>query len=110
MGWQWILNLKGDIKMKYCNKCGSEINNNISICPDCGNILIPESELRKDEFNSAYFSGGGMLGVFLGLIGVGISIIILIAKRKEPKRYSSLVYGALLGYVVALICTVIFNL
>lgn len=96
--------------MKYCSKCGSEIVNNISICPNCGNILIPESELRKDEFNLAYFGGGATLGVLLGLIGVVISIIILIVKRKEPKRYSSVVYGSLLGYVIALICMIIFDL
>lgn len=96
--------------MKYCNRCGNEIVNNISICPNCGNILIPESKLKKDEFNIAYFSAGSVLGGLLGLIGLGISILILILKRKEPKRYSSVVYGALLGCIVVSICMMIFNL
>lgn len=61
---------KGE-KMKYCVKCGQELDSNDKFCPKCGEPTSKES-IANTTTNQANKSkiAAGILGIFLGTFGV----------------------------------------
>lgn len=61
---------------KFCSKCGNEVDDNIAFCDKCGNSMDGSNSNNSDNSNSNNNGNSkskiaaGLLGIFLGTLGV----------------------------------------
>ncbi len=59
---------------KFCSNCGTEIKKGASFCSNCGKELKEATSVSQEETQTEYVQksrlAGGLLGVFLGSLGV----------------------------------------
>jgi len=94
--------------MKYCSKCGKELNDDAVICIGCGCAVEGPAKQTTTEVNDAPNGGFAALGFFIPIAGL---ILYLINMDTHPKRARSAGKGALIGvivYVALIILYVIF--
>ena len=90
----------------YCSKCGAIIKKIAEICPKCGcrvattPIQNANSEQDKPNFGFAF------LGFCIPLIGL---ILYLVWRDKTPLKAKSCGKGALIGFIVSVVCFGIFT-
>ncbi len=41
----------------YCSKCGKEILDNVTFCPECGNATNPNNQQSMNNNNNSYNYG-----------------------------------------------------
>ncbi len=87
--------------MKFCSNCGKEINENASICLNCGYYLKQPALISEDDAPS---SGFAILGFFFPLVGL---ILYLVWNSTFPLKAKSAGKGALIGVITA-VCLYIF--
>lgn len=94
--------------MKFCQKCGSEMDDTSLFCPACGTPV----EGEKKSFNPTSFILG-ILGIifawFLAIVGHVLSIIGIVLGVQEYKR-SKNVLGlvfSILGEICSIISSVV---
>lgn len=58
----------------FCKKCGEEINNEAVVCPKCG--CSTKQENIDPKFRESKTGMGVLMGLFLGIIGLIIGIVI----------------------------------
>ncbi len=73
-----------------CKKCGKEINEKASYCPNCGEPLTAELTQRKRQNQCLALLGGALLVAILGYLPVGEN-----KKKQKPLLY--VVVDALTG-------------
>ncbi len=78
-----------------CVKCGYEMDNKDKYCPKCGNGVG-----TNDSGSSWYL----ILGLFLPLVA---TILYCIYSGSKPKTSKKLMIGFIIGYVIAMIRTVL---
>lgn len=54
---------------KFCSNCGSELNEQQDICLKCGVRVRKDNPMNSDP-NAKSKLAGGLLGIFLGALGV----------------------------------------
>lgn len=90
--------------MKYCTKCGTQCEDNVAVCPSCGNkfeVAAAKPVDNKDhtaEFDAKDISDNkvvSMLPYLLGIIGV---IVAAILATDSP--YAKFHVGVALKYTV----------
>jgi TM2 domain-containing membrane protein YozV len=55
---------------KFCQKCGTELNDNDTFCSNCGNNSNANSTVNFNSNNQKSKMAAGLLGIFLGYFGV----------------------------------------
>ena len=78
--------------MKFCSKCGKEIEDNATVCPYCG---VPAPEAPAPDAPNMGFA---VLGYFVPIAGL---ILWLVMKDKTPLKAKSAGKGALIGAIVS---------
>ncbi|HRX14446.1 MAG TPA: zinc ribbon domain-containing protein [Eubacteriales bacterium] len=60
--------------MKYCEKCGSEIQDEAVVCPNCGCATTKIIKEGKAIGICAIIFGalGGLIGLVLGIVGLNV--------------------------------------
>ncbi len=92
--------------MKYCEKCGKEIADNVMICPGCGNdiqqkYLMQQTIIQPPKINGMAIAGFicafffPLLGFIFGIVGAG--------KSKKLKNGLGLSIAAIIISIVGLI-------
>ena len=88
--------------MKFCSKCGKQINDDAVICVNCGcsvgNAVVTE--------NDAPSTGFAVLGFFIPIAGL---ILYLINKDKCPQKAKSAGKGAIAGIIVSVVFSIIYG-
>ncbi len=84
--------------MKYCKKCGKEIEDEAVVCPHCG--IQQETAANPSVVDSGSF-GWAVLGCCIPLVGL---ILFLVWNGQKPKSAKMAGIGAL----VSVICCVLF--
>ncbi|NCU32723.1 MAG: zinc-ribbon domain-containing protein [Candidatus Moranbacteria bacterium] len=79
--------------MKYCQKCGQQLENNATYCNRCGST----AEGGENPYDSGSI-GWGLLGFFIPLVGL---ILYLNWKDSRPKNAKRAGTGALIGFILA---------
>lgn len=57
----------------FCSKCGKEIPDNVSFCPNCGAPTKPDEAVKAEPVDGTIQRSAlaaGLLGIFLGCWGV----------------------------------------
>ena len=81
--------------MKFCSKCGAQIEDDAVICVKCGCAVAPEKKLSKDEKSTGF----NVLAFFIPLIGL---ILWLIWKEDYPIKSKSIGKSALIGFCISI--------
>ena len=82
----------------YCTNCGREIDDNAAVCVGCGHSVAKKGE--KD----APSKGFAILGFFIPIVGL---ILYLVYERTCPLKAKSAGKGALIGFIVSIILSVL---
>ena len=100
--------------VKFCNKCGHEIADELEFCPRCGAKYV-DKELKTADISASLALGLGIVSILLGIINISIVVnyilgvilataAIILGKigNKDKRRY----YGTVGLYlaVAGLIC------
>ena len=81
--------------MNYCGNCGTKLEDDFTICPECSMPVIPEPpvvETKSDNISIGY----GILGCIWPLLGL---ILFLVWRKSTPLRARSAGIGAAIGVV-----------
>ncbi|MBP3291914.1 MAG: zinc ribbon domain-containing protein [Clostridia bacterium] len=87
--------------MKYCSKCGKEINEEAVVCIHCG-CRVESAPYQEEDKKSPGF---GVLGFFFPLIGL---ILYCVWKDKTPLKAKSAGKGALIGFILEVVAVIIY--
>ncbi len=91
----------------FCKKCGEEINNEAVVCPKCG--CSTKQENIDPKFRESKTGMGVLMGLFLGIIGLIIGIVIYpegtVARKTFIKAWLTtflicFAIGVILGIVI----------
>lgn len=87
----------------YCSKCGSEVNDDAVICPNCGCYIsqssTPKNEPLSNDYSKSKTGIGVLCGLFLGIIGLIIGICIF-PENTESRR--TFIKGWIITFVVSI--------
>jgi len=94
--------------MKYCQFCGSELEEGSNFCGNCGkkqtSVYSQEvSSEKPNRSNDAPNGGYAVLGFFFPIVGL---ILYLVWKEEYPLRANSAGKGALTGFIVNIILSI----
>ena len=84
--------------MKFCSKCGKEIDDAAVICPFCG---VPAPQASAPD---APNFGLAVLGFFIPLAGF---ILWLVMRDATPLKANSAGKGALIGVIVSTVSSIL---
>ena len=84
--------------MKYCQKCGKEIVDDVIVCPGCG------CQIGNIDSNDAPSIGFAILSFFIPILGL---ILYLAWKDNSPKKAKSAGKGALIGFIISIAICII---
>jgi len=87
--------------MKYCSRCGAEINDAAVTCVKCGN-QIPQSS--PTNYNDQPSGGYAFLCFLIPILGL---ILYLVWKDTYPLKAKSCGKGALIGVIVGVVLGVL---
>ena len=86
--------------MKYCSKCGKQIEDEAVICIHCGCPTV-NKPIVKDESSP----GANVLGVLFPIVGL---ILYAAWKNETPRKASGVGTAALIGFVCSLALSILF--
>ena len=93
----------------YCSHCGAVIFKVAEICPKCGcrvasgqTATIQNANPEQDSPNFGF----AFLGFVIPLIGL---ILYIMWKNKTPLKAKSCGKGALIGFIIGIVCFIIFT-
>lgn len=87
----------------YCSRCGEYQNGNEAYCQNCGAQLSVGQGNTPDDRSSLGFAA---LGFFFPLVGL---ILFAVFDSKQPRRAKSAGKGALIGFIVKAVLTILFT-
>jgi len=87
----------------YCKNCGKEIDNNLVQCPYC-NTPVPQNHINVEDSGSAWW---GVLGCCIPIVGL---ILYIVWRDTKPKCGKKAGIGALIGFVLGILSTIIIYL
>lgn len=77
--------------MAFCPKCGNELQNNETQCPNCGH-----TQTNVDKKSIPFM----IIGFLIPLVGI---ILFFVYKKKSPLKATSALNGAIVGFVFNMI-------
>ncbi len=87
--------------MAYCKHCGTQIEDTAVICAACG-TSVAETAPVKAEGKASF--GWAVLGFFFPLVGL---ILWLVWKNDEPAKAKRAGVGALVGFIVNVVFSIL---
>lgn len=88
----------------YCKYCGKEINDDADICIHCGRSTGRQSVQESYEVDEPKTGIGILLGLFLGLIGLVIGLLLY---PSNTVRRATFIKGWVGAFVISIIVAVI---
>jgi uncharacterized membrane protein YvbJ len=92
--------------MKYCSHCGAEVHDDAIVCLKCGCSVTSVSQQTVSIVNPNDASSGGFaaLGFFFPILGL---ILWLIWNNTSPLKAKSCGMGALTGFIVSIVISIL---
>ena len=88
----------------FCKYCGKEINDDAEICVHCGRSTGRQNVQKSYEVDEPKTAIGILLGLFLGLIGLVIGLLLY---PSNTIRRSTFIKGWVGAFVVEIIVVII---
>lgn len=81
----------------FCKNCGSEIDDNAYVCPNCGaKVKEDEAEIKSSNDNGSKV-GWGILSFLIPLVGL---ILFCVWRTERPKTAKVCGIAALVGFIL----------
>ena len=88
--------------MKYCKKCGQQLEDNVNVCPACGTTQEEVVNVTVDSMNAGVKDDSGSIG--WGLLGFCIPVVglvlFLVWKNDKPRSAKTAGIGALISVII----------
>ncbi len=84
--------------MAFCNNCGSQIDDNTAVCPNCGAVQNNYSSQPPVNDNGGFL--WGLLGCCIPIVGL---VLFLVWKDTKPKTAKAAGIGALVCVILTVI-------
>jgi len=91
--------------MKFCTKCGAQLDEGASFCPSCGAradgtepYMPPQPQYNNTEDSPSFLYA--LLGFLFPIVGL---ILYLVMHDTQPKRAASAGKGALIGFISSIV-------
>ncbi|MBQ6980413.1 MAG: hypothetical protein IJQ07_07195 [Clostridia bacterium] len=88
----------------YCKYCGKEINDDAEICVHCGRSTGVKDVQYRTSSGESKTGIGVLLGLFLGLIGLIIGLLLYPSNTEER---SSFLKGWLGAFIVTIVVGIV---
>ena len=88
--------------MAYCKHCGTQIEDSAVVCASCGTSVADIAPEKAVEQKASF--GWAVLGFFFPLVGL---ILWLVWKNDEPAKAKRAGKGALVGFIVNVVLSVV---
>lgn len=93
-----------------CRSCGSEVDNNLLTCPNCGDNLKVEEE-KKMQNDPVIEDIGGIIWFLIGVVVPILGLVLFIVwKDDKPKNSKSSGIGALAGVGLRILGMIVFSI
>lgn len=94
--------------MKFCSKCGSQINDNDNFCPMCGTPVVKEFSNQSYYNHNNYLThntdensvGLNILSFCIPIVGL---VLYIVLKDKEPIKAKGCGKWTLISFIINLI-------
>lgn len=83
--------------MKYCSKCGHQIEDEAVVCIHCGCLITNKPIPKAEDDNSPGFN---ILSFFIPIVGL---ILYLVWNKEQPIKAKGVGVSAIAGFVLNLI-------
>lgn len=109
--------------MKYCTKCGAQMQDNDFACSQCGfsanqgqgapnqgynpNYNQGYNQGYNQNYNDAPSTGYAVLGFFIPIVGL---ILYFVEKDKTPLKAKSALKGAFWGFGVGIVASILYSI
>jgi hypothetical protein len=90
--------------MKFCSKCGAEVNDDAVICVKCGCQIAPTNNTNTNDKPSGGFA---FLGFLIPVVGL---VLYLVWNQTTPLKAKSCGKGALIGFIVSVVFWIIYGI
>ena len=87
----------------YCNHCGQLINENASVCVNCGYEIVKQKPTTEDKPSLMF----ALIGFFVPIVGL---ILFIVFNDEKPKQAKSAGKGALISVIVSVVASIIFTI
>ena len=106
---------KGDMIMRYCSKCGSEVLEEAVVCVNCGCKIQENSNKHNNGLDITalvlavigFLTGWIGIGVLLDVIAIILGIIALIKAKRTNKKRGLSTAGIIIAAVSLLIMLIL---
>ena len=93
---------------RFCSHCGKEIHEDAVVCVHCGcSVAGAGGNGAALDPNDAPSTGIVILGFFIPLVGL---ILYLIWKPTKPQVAASAGKGALIGFILGIVSSILFSI
>lgn len=95
--------------MKFCQKCGAQIDDNAVVCPHCG-CQTSDLKVEKEETSTygilaiVFGALGGWLGLVFGILGLKTY------KNETYRKYCKIGIGLFVAWVVIAVIMIIVSI
>lgn len=90
----------------FCKNCGKEIDDNAVVCPHCGVSVSGTTPAAPATNGDAPSMGFAVLGFFFPIVGL---ILYLVWKDQSPLKAKSCGKGALTGFIVEIVVSMLWG-
>lgn len=126
---QWREHIRRVIVMKFCSKCGAELNDQAVFCDRCGTPVsqtensapvgqnptpVPAAKTNSGLSVAAlvlsilgFLTGFLGIGMILDVIAIVLAIVVLVKARKKPLKKGMAIAGLLVSIISLVLCAVI---
>ncbi|HBL06628.1 MAG TPA: zinc ribbon domain-containing protein [Clostridium sp.] len=97
----------------YCSKCGKEILDNVTFCPECGNATNPNNQQSMNNNNSYNYGHpivkdepdtiANIIACCFPIVGI---IVYFMWKDNKPRSSNAIGKWSLFGFIASIIFTV----
>ena len=102
----------------FCPKCGTELKDEMVVCPQCGAVVSPVAPAAKESSGLAvaalvlsilgFLTGFLLIGMVLDVVAIVLGVLVFRKARKTPTKTGMALAGIIVAAFSLVLCLIIF--